>query len=141
MPPELVNILLVDDDVVDVMRVKRSFDELEIANPLYIANDGVEALEMLRGENGHSPIPEPYLVLLDLNMPRMNGLEFLNQIRSDPELDKTIVFVLTTSNADEDRTMAYKKQVAGYIVKADTSEMLMTALGMVKSYWRVIEFP
>lgn len=141
MQPKSVNILLVDDDDVDVMRVKRTFKELRIANPLHVANDGVEALEMLRGANGCSAIPEPHLVLLDLNMPRMNGIEFLKQVRDDPELDKTIIFVLTTSNADEDRTKAYKKHVAGYIVKAETGESLMTALGMVNSYWRVIEFP
>ncbi len=78
MQPKSVNILLVDDDDVDVMRVKRSFKELKIANPLHVPNDGVEALEMLRGANGRAAIPEPHLVLLDLNMPRMNGAEFLN---------------------------------------------------------------
>lgn len=74
-------------------------------------------------------------------MPRMNGVEFLKRIRNDSELDKSIIFVLTTSNADEDRTKAYEGHVAGHIVKADTGKMLMSALGMIEYYWRVIEFP
>ena len=92
-----VTILLVDDDKVDAMAVKRSFRELKIANPVIEAHNGIEALERLRGENGHEKVPEPLLMLLDLNMPRMGGIEFLEELRRDPVLRRTLVFVMTTS--------------------------------------------
>jgi CheY-like chemotaxis protein len=81
-----VNILLVEDDEVDVMAVKRALRELRIANPFFRAADGIDGLEMLRGLNGKKKLPRPYVVLLDLNMPRMDGLEFLDELRRDPEL-------------------------------------------------------
>ncbi len=136
-----VTFLLVEDDDVDVMVLKRSFDHLKIANPLVVANDGIEALDMLRGENGHSPLAKPYIVLLDLNMPRMNGIEFLDAIRDDPDLRRTVVFVLTTSNDDRDKFAAFENHVAGYIVKADAGQSFMDALEMLNRYWRIVELP
>lgn len=141
MRPKTVSILLVDDDDIDVMGVKRAFKQLKLANPLHVAGDGIEALEMLRGENGHTAIPKPHLVLLDLNMPRMNGIEFLDVIRDDPDLEKTVVFVLTTSNADADRVKAYQSHVAGYIVKENTESSFLGALEMINKYWQIVEFP
>src|SRR5262245_54308276 len=97
-----VNFLLVDDDRIDVLALKRALEMNKIANPVYVASDGVQALRMLRGEVGEQRVPWPYIILLDLNMPRMNGLEFLKELRSDPLLHRTVVFVLTTSKDDQD---------------------------------------
>ena len=104
MQQHLLNILLVEDDEVDVMNVKRAFQKAHITNPLFVAGNGLEALEMLRGDE----MPKQRrLVLLDLNMPRMNGIEFLRELRKDPELSATAVVVLTTSNDERDRVEVY----------------------------------
>jgi CheY-like chemotaxis protein len=136
-----VNILLVDDDKVDVMAVKRSFRELKIANPVTEARNGIEALEHLRGENGREKMTAPCLVLLDLNMPRMGGIEFLEELRRDDALRGTLVFVMTTSAAEDDRTRAYEKNVAGYVLKHRPGQSFLEAISMLEHYWRVIEFP
>ena len=117
-----VNILLVEDDVVDVMNLKRTFRKLKIANPVHVANDGIEALEVLRGEGGKGPIPHPFVILLDLNLPRMHGLEFLTELRKDPEFRNSVVFVLTTSKSEEEKLAAYDLKIAGYILKKDIAE-------------------
>ena len=104
--PKMLHILLVDDDAVDVMTVQRAFKRNNILNPLYIASDGREALAILRGE-GDVTIPgERRLILLDLNMPRMNGLEFLRELREDPDLRALTVVVLTTSGDERDKIEA-----------------------------------
>ena len=136
-----VSVLLVDDDEVDRNVVKRAFRQLKIANPVVEAKDGMEALAILRGTEGYQKIPSPYLILLDLAMPRMDGLEFLAELRDDDGLDTSIVFVLTTSKADEDRTAAYKQHVAGYIVKSNFGHEFMRIVDMIDHYWRVIVFP
>ena len=136
-----VNLLLVEDDEVDVMAVKRALRELKIANPLYLATDGIEALEVLRGENGKTKLSPPYIVLLDLNMPRMGGLEFLDHLRGDPNLTRTVVFVMTTSAAEEDRFRAYDRHVAGFMLKHSAAHTFLDALTMLEHYWRVIELP
>ena len=103
MEDKLLNILLVEDDSVDVMNVQRAFKKNNITNPLHIAFNGVEALNMLRGSNGRPKLnPKPRIILLDINMPKMNGLEFLRELRNDPELKTTTVLVMTTSNDDQD---------------------------------------
>ena len=136
-----VNLLLVEDDEVDVMAVKRALRELKIANPLYLATDGIEALEVLRGENGKTKLSPPYIVLLDLNMPRMGGLEFLDHLRGGPNLTRTVVFVMTTSAAEEDRFRAYDRHVAGFMLKHSAAHTFLDALTMLEHYWRVIELP
>jgi CheY-like chemotaxis protein len=141
MTARTVTILLVDDDKVDAMAVKRSFRELKIGNPIIEAHNGIEALQLLRGENGHEKVPEPLLILLDLNMPRMGGIEFLEELRRDPLLCSALVFVMTTSAAEEDRRLAYLKNVAGYMLKNSLGQSFLEAIGMLEHYWRVIEFP
>jgi len=136
--PRTVNVLLVDDDAVDARAVQRAFREHKIGNPLFRARDGLEALDMLRGANGADPVPGPRMVLLDLNMPRMGGIEFLKELREDPELGGTVVFVLTTSEADEDRAAAYKEHIAGYIVKSDVGERFLSLVRLLDAYWRVV---
>jgi CheY-like chemotaxis protein len=136
-----VNIFLVEDDEVDVMAVKRALTELKIANPFFRAADGIEALGMLRGENGKKKLPRPYIILLDLNMPRMGGLEFLDVLRKDPALHTSVVFVMTTSAAEEDRVRAYNKCIAGYLLKHSPAHSFLETVIMLEHYWRVIEFP
>ena len=136
-----VNILLVEDDEVDVMAIKRAFRELKIANPITEAKDGIEAFEILRGVNGHDQIPRPLIILLDLNMPRMGGMEFLDELRKDPNLHRCVVFVMTTSADEQDRIRAYDKNVAGYVLKHDLGRSFLDAIAMLQHYWRVVELP
>lgn len=133
-----LNILLVEDDEIDVMNVKRAFDKNHITNPLYVAGNGLEALEKLRS----GEIPQGRrIVLLDLNMPKMNGIEFLRELRSDPAIALTPVVVLTTSNNDRDKIDAFNLNVAGYLVKpvtfAEFSELMVT----LNKYWTLVEMP
>lgn len=136
-----VTIFLVEDDDVDVMAFQRALRELKIANPLVRARDGLEALEMLRGENGRTPLSHPYLILLDLNMPRMNGFEFLEELRKNPALHSSLVFVLTTSSAEEDRVRAYGHNVAGYVLKHAPGRSFLDAVSTLNHYWKILEFP
>jgi CheY-like chemotaxis protein len=81
------------------------------------------------------------LILLDLNMPRMDGIEFLKELRKDEELKKSIVFIMTTSDADEDKVKAYNLGVAGYILKSNPANAFLEATALLDTYWRVVEFP
>jgi CheY-like chemotaxis protein len=137
----MVNLLLVEDDEVDIQGMKRAFAKSRIGNPTTVARDGIEALEFLRGENGRPKLAKPHLILLDLNMPRMNGLEFLQAIRADEDLKRSIVFMITTSKAEEDRARAYDQHVAGYIVKQDPANTFMQAVALMEHYWKIVEFP
>lgn len=136
-----VSILVVDDDEVDIKALDRAFKKLKIANPVTVVNDGIEALECLRGDNGRTRLSRPYMILLDLNMPRMNGIEFLDEIRHDPDLCDSTVFILTTSNDEEDKFKSFHHNVAGYIVKSDPATGFMKAVEMIDLYWRVVELP
>jgi CheY-like chemotaxis protein len=138
MTTKPLNILLVEDDEVDVMNVRRAFQANRIANPLFVAGNGVEGLEKLRG--GEVP-GERRLVLLDLNMPRMNGIEFLAELRRDPELAATPVVVLTTSNNDRDRVQAYDLNVAGYLLKPVTFSEFAELMAALNKYWTLVEMP
>ncbi|MBK8696155.1 MAG: response regulator [Deltaproteobacteria bacterium] len=142
MSGRTVNVLLVEDNVIEQEAVRRAFKREHIGNPIITAVDGIEALALLRGgKGGVEALPRPYLILLDLNMPRMNGLEFLTELRADPELRDSIVFVLTTSRSDEDRVASYNLNVAGYIVKSDVGAGFVRLLGLLDHYWRIVEFP
>jgi CheY-like chemotaxis protein len=134
----LLNILLVEDDEVDVMNVKRAFQKNHITNPLYVAGNGLEALELLR--NGSIP-RERRIVLLDLNMPKMNGIEFLKELRADPQLAGTPVVVLTTSNAEQDKVQAYNLNVAGYLLKPVTFVNFCDVMAALNKYWALVEMP
>ncbi len=138
-----MNILLVEDDEVDVMNVQRAFKRNHITNPLYIASNGLEALTMLRGESKTLPLlPNGRrLILLDLNMPRMGGLEFLQELRADDTLRSTPVVVLTTSNQDLDRIEAYNLNVAGYILKPVTFSNFAELMATLNKYWALCELP
>lgn len=141
MNDKMINILLVDDDEVDVMNVKRAFKKNNILNPLHVASNGLEALAMLRG-NGCVQVPlHRCLILLDLNMPKMNGVEFLRELRADPDLKAMPVVVLTTSNEDRDRVEVYKLNIAGYILKPVTFSSFVEAMATLNKYWMLSEFP
>jgi len=118
MTNELMHILLVEDDEIDSEAIVRAFRKNKVAYPLVRAANGQEALHMLRGEQGYDPLPSPFIILSDLNMPQMNGHELLKTLRADNVLKRSIVFVLTTSQKDEDIIMAYDSQVAGYFLKS-----------------------
>ena len=133
-----LNILLVEDDEVDVMNVKRAFDRNRIANPLYVASDGLEALAQLRSGNIPS---ERRLILLDLNMPRMSGIEFLRELRADPDLHATPVVVLTTSDDERDKVNAYDLNVAGYLLKPVTFVNFVETMAALNKYWTLVELP
>jgi len=141
MAEKMINILLVEDDEVDVMNVKRAFQKNNLSNPLYHAGNGIEALSMLRGEAGQDAIPIPSIILLDLNMPRMGGIEFLHELRKDELLKNISVFVMTTSNEDKDKVDAYNLNVAGYILKPLSMENFVSAVSILKNYWTLCEYP
>jgi CheY-like chemotaxis protein len=132
-----LHILLVEDDEVDVMNVRRAFKN-NICNPLFVAGNGLEGLELLR--NGEIP-GQRRLILLDLNMPRMNGIEFLRELRADPELRAIPVVVLTTSDDERDRVEAYHLNVAGYILKPVTLVNFVEAMATLNKYWTLVEMP
>jgi CheY-like chemotaxis protein len=132
---KVVTILLVEDDEVDVKALRWAFDKLKIANPLMVARDGVEAWEML------PRVPRPYLVITDINMPRMNGIELLRKIRDSAEHRDSIVFMLTTSNDEQDKIDAYDLNVAGYMLKSDMGTSFTRAISLIENYWKVVEFP
>ncbi len=136
-----LNILLVEDDDVDVRAIQRAFKQRKFTNPMYVAHDGIEALEVLRGENGQDPIPRPYIILLDLQLPRMTGLEFLAQLRKDPELTRSIVIVLTTSDNDKDICEAYDQHIAGYLLKRDTGTDFVNVIQMIEPFSIAVQFP
>ncbi len=138
----MIHLLLVEDDEVDVMNVRRAFKKNNITNPLYVANNGLEALFMLRG-NGVAPVvpPNRRLILLDINMPKMNGIEFLRELRADSSLKAIPVIVLTTSNEDKDKVEAYHLNVAGYILKPVTFSSFVDAIGTLNKYWTLSEIP
>jgi CheY-like chemotaxis protein len=141
MTPLMLNILLVEDDEVDVMTVQRAFKKGNINNPLYIAGNGIEALALLRGQSGLVPAmpTERRIILLDLNMPKMNGLEFLQELRADPAIRQTPVVVLTTSNEEQDRVQAYNLNVAGYILKPITFGNFVELMVTLNKYWALCE--
>ncbi|HVY65213.1 MAG TPA: response regulator [Gammaproteobacteria bacterium] len=130
-----VTILLVEDDEVDVKALHWAFDKLRIANPVVVARDGVEAMTLL------PTLPRPYLVITDINMPRMNGIELLRKIRTSDEYRDSIVFVLTTSNDEQDKIDAYNLNVAGYMLKSDMGTSFTRAIGLIENYWKIVELP
>ena len=136
------SLLLIDDDEVDVMTVKRALKKNNITNTLYIANNGLEALAMLRGKEMPKLLAgQRRLILLDLNMPKMGGIEFLRELRADPELKLLPVIVLTTSNEDQDKVEAYNLNVAGYIIKPVTFSKFVEAVETLNKYWTLSEMP
>ena len=132
-----ITIFIVDDDETDIMVIKRSFKKAGIHNSVMVAHDGAEALQMLQD----NMVPRPYIILLDLNMPNMDGHECLEEIRKDPILMDSIVFILTSSDSDEDKARAYQNNVAGYLLKEFAGEDIKNVAAMLQSYWEAIQLP
>mgnify|MGYP000331829078 CR=1 FL=1 len=134
-------ILHIEDDQVDRMVIQRVIKKLNITNNLMHATNGEEALEMLRGENGHvKPEIMPNVILLDINMPKMNGLEFLKALRADEALKSISVFIMTTSNDEADRAEAYRNNVAGYILKPVDIGQFESTFQILVNFWRICEW-
>ena len=134
---ELVSLIVVDDDLGEVKAVRRSFAKARIGNPILHVMDGVEAIELLNGPEA----PEKFVMLVDLNMPRMNGIELVREIRSDPKLKKAVIFMLTTSDDQRDIAAAYDLNVAGYMVKFRVGEDFKELIDTLGCYWTLIELP
>jgi CheY-like chemotaxis protein len=131
-----IDILLVEDDEVDVMNVQRSFRKNNIRHHLQHAPDGIHALEMLRARGFNLP----HVILLDINMPRMGGLEFLRELRADEALKSITVFIMSTSSNSFDKETAYKYNVAGYIVKPLSVEKFNQSIAKLAAFWEICEF-
>ena len=136
-----LSILLVEDDDGDAMALKRAFQKARIANLITRAVDGIEALDILKGANGKTKQPSPGILLVDLNMPRMNGIQLVQALRADGELRRSIVFILTTSKRDEDKTAAYDLNVAGYIAKATAAQDFLNLVSLIDCYGCIVELP
>ncbi|MFT6597900.1 response regulator [Cycloclasticus pugetii] len=132
-----VTLLLVEDDDIDAMTIERGFLKQRIANPIVRAYDGIEALELLRSNK----VSRPLIILLDLQMPRMGGIEFLKQLRADETLSDLVVFVLTTSKSEEDMLSSYKQHIAGYFIKDDSGEKFLDIVNVLDSYWKIVQLP
>ena len=130
-------ILLVEDDAVDVMTVRRAIKDLNIANSLYIASNGEEGLEILRDEN----IEKPCIIFLDINMPKMNGIEFLKELRNDEALRHTPVIVMTTSKEEQDKLETFSLGAAGYILKPVDYVKFVEIVKTIDCYWTLSEMP
>jgi len=134
---KVLNVVLVEDDEVDVMNVRRAFKKNNITNPLFVAANGLEALALMRDP---ATPTKNRIVLLDLNMPKMNGIEFLRALRADPQMSHTPVVVLTTSNEDKDRVEAFQLNVAGYLLKPVTFTSFVEVMAALNKYWTLVEF-
>ncbi len=133
----LYNLLVVEDDEVDRMNILRAFQKSNFTNKVDVCRDGVEALEYIAS----LPKNTPLLILLDISMPRMNGLEFLKKLREDPEWSKTPVVILTTSEENSDLTEAYKLNVAGYLVKPIEFLDFVKIMVILGKYWSLSHLP
>ncbi len=136
-----LSILLVEDDDGDAMAVRRAFRAMKISNQILRAVDGIDALDMLKGTNGRPKMLPPFILLVDVNMPRMNGIQFIEAVRADEELHGSITFVLTTSKREADKAAAYDLNVAGYIVKETVGQNFRSLTGLVESYRHIVEMP
>jgi CheY-like chemotaxis protein len=139
--PASLRILLVEDDDGDARAVERIFRRNGAAQSIVRAVDGVEALEILQGTDHRPGLQKPYMFLVDLNLPRMSGLELIAAVRGEHQLRDTVIFVLTTSNREQDKNAAYALKVAGYILKEKAGEDFQNLFSLVDSYRRIVELP
>lgn len=130
-------ILLVEDDRVDAMTVKRALSEIDSSSPVNIVANGEEALEFLRNKRND----RPGIILLDLNMPKMNGIEFLKIAKAEPNLRRIPVIVLTTSQQESEKVESFNLGAAGYIIKPLSYEQFLEMVKAIDKYWTISELP
>lgn len=133
-PIDDVTFLIVDDDQISVMAVQRAIRKLGLPYRTCVARDGIEALNILKGEEGLAAVKPPYIVLLDINMPRMNGHEFLYEVREDSRLRNSLIFILSTSDTNEDIENAFTRNVAAYLLKGDMFDDILSKVKFVDNY-------
>lgn len=136
-----MNILLVEDNDLDIEILKRSLKKIGSASSLVCARDGIEAIQLLEDDLIEPKLPRPFVILLDINMPRMDGHEFLQAIRASEGLSNAQVFVFTTSDSKKDIDRAYKNHASGYIVKPNSSSELQNVLQALQAFWSKCELP
>jgi len=132
-----VTLFLIEDDDIDAMSITREFKRRRIGNTIIRAKDGVEAFEFLET----AQVVRPFVILLELQMPRMNGLEFLNKLRADENLKDSVVFVLTTSQDEQDIFNSYQLNVAGYFVKDEVGDGFIGIVDVLDGYWKIAHLP
>lgn len=132
------DILLVEDEPADAHLVRSALKESKVLCNMHLVQDGVEALEFLRRDGTYANAPQPDLILIDLNMPRMNGREFLAAVKADEELKTIPVVVLTTSDVERDVVASYKLGAAGYITKPVDMDQFVDAIRQLDNYWFVL---
>lgn len=135
MPNRIKPILLVEDDPVDVMTVKRSLKQLHVINPLVVTHNGEEALNHLNAKDSELPC----FILLDINMPRMNGLEFLKQIKKQIGLHDIPIIMLTSSIEQQDIDRSFELEISGYILKPVEYEQFLDSISILNAYWTTEE--
>ena len=136
-----ISVLLVEDDDVAAEAVRRSLSRSGVHFPVVWVEDAREALVVLRGQSARAIVERPRIVLLDLNMPGMSGIEFLSALRADRALRDEVVFVFTTSEAEEDRSRAYREQIAGYMVKSAVGPQFGKLAGLLLAYREAVCLP
>lgn len=136
-----LHVILIEDDELDAEAIERAFKALGGAVKATRFVDGRAAIDALRGPWGSQLQNEPHLILLDLNMPRMNGLTFLDELRKEPVLQRSIVFALTGLDRDQDKAAAYDRRVAGYLVKNNLGDDYSALSELLDVYFQAIEFP
>lgn len=131
----LIEILLVDDNPADIRIMQEALRDARVANRLHAARDGVECMQFLRREGPYKDAPRPDLILLDLNMPRKNGMEVLAEVKADPDLRGIPTVILTSSKEEGDVARSYELQANGYVVKPVDLDELTAVIGGIQEYW------
>lgn len=141
MESEKMKFVVIDDDEIDREVIRRALRKIGSESQIVEAENGIDALQLLRGTPDQAPLAKPYVIILDLNMPQMNGFEFLDELRRDSDLKYTSIFVLSTSNAASDKEQAHSRCISGYIVKSQQNEGFLDAMSMLDQYQQVTELP
>ncbi len=142
LPGRQIEVLLVEDDPGDVLMTKEAFEDHKLSNQLHVVTDGVEAMAFLRRQGEHADAPRPALILLDLNLPRMDGREVLQAIKSDPELASIPVVILTTSEAEEDVLRSYSLHANAYVTKPVDFERFIQVVRQIDEFFvSVVRLP
>ena len=140
--PQVIDVLLVEDDPGDVLMTREAFEDNKVANRLSVVSDGVTALEFLRKEGQYAQAPTPDLILLDLNLPRKGGREVLEEVKGDPALRHIPVVILTSSQAEQDIARAYDLHANCYISKPVDLDQFITVVRSIEDFWfTVVKLP